>query len=385
MHRDLGVYIHFPWCRKLCPYCDFPVVVARGEPPHQAYLDAVLAELAERAPAYEGRTLRSIYFGGGTPSLWDPACLAAAIAAVRARFPAGAAPLEITVEANPVDCEPARLAAWRAAGVERLSIGVQSWAEDELAALGRDHRMGDGPAAIAAARAAGVEVVSADLILGAPGVAPPPPGVAPASVHAAIASGVEHLSVYELTIEDRTAFGQRARAGRLPMIGEDAMTELYLATHATLTAAGFEHYEISSYARPGRRAIHNGLYWRGAEFLGLGVGAASFWRRPDGGAQRSTNTRDLRGYLAGGDGRVAERLDLDAAAVATDELWLAMRTLDGAPEAELPPGVTSWIVDAGLGERDRGRIRPTLRGFLFADQVAARIVAARADAAPPRE
>ncbi|HVK75567.1 MAG TPA: radical SAM protein, partial [Kofleriaceae bacterium] len=104
MHRDLGVYIHFPWCRKLCPYCDFPVVVARGEPPHQAYLDAVLAELAERAPAYEGRTLRSIYFGGGTPSLWDPACLAGVPAATDRGDRAGAAALEITVEANPVDC-----------------------------------------------------------------------------------------------------------------------------------------------------------------------------------------------------------------------------------------------------------------------------------------
>ncbi len=372
---DLGVYIHFPWCRKLCPYCDFPVVVARGEPPHQAYLAAILGELDAQAARFAGRTLRSIYFGGGTPSLWEPACLAAVIAAVRARWP-GAAALELTVEANPVDCTPARMAAWRAAGIERVSIGVQSWADDELAALGRDHRMGDGPAAIARARAAGFAAVSADLILGAPGVAPPPSGTAPGSVHAAIASGVDHLSVYELTIEDRTMFGKRARAGQLPVLGEDALTDLYEASHHALTAAGFEHYEISSYARPGRRAVHNGLYWSGGEFLGLGLGAASFWRGNDGGAERWTGTRDLATYLAGGPDRVAERTVLDPGTVATDLLWLAMRTRDGAPAAALPPSVVAWILAGGLGERDGDHLRPTLRGFLFADQVAARIVGA---------
>jgi coproporphyrinogen III oxidase-like Fe-S oxidoreductase len=136
----LGVYVHYPWCRALCPYCDFPVAVARHEPPHDEYLAAVLAELAERAPMFAGRRLVSIYLGGGTPSLWPAPNLAALIAAVARTFGADPAGLEVTLEANPTDCTAATLAAWRAAGINRLSIGVQSLAADELALLGRDHR-----------------------------------------------------------------------------------------------------------------------------------------------------------------------------------------------------------------------------------------------------
>lgn len=374
--RELGLYIHFPWCRALCPYCDFPVVVARREPPHRAYLDAVLGELDERAPGLDGRTLRSIYLGGGTPSLWDPACVAELIARVTARWHADPAALEITVEANPIDCTPERMAAWRAAGVGRVSIGVQSWEAADLTALGRDHTMGDGPAAIDAAHRAGFDVVSADLILGAPGVARDP-RTAPPSVAAAIASGVAHLSVYELTIEPATAFGKRARAGTLPVLPEDDLAALYEATHHSLVSAGFEHYEVSSYARPGRRAVHNSLYWRGAEYLGLGMGAASFVRADDGTAVRQVNSRRLADYLGGGTARVAERTPLSPDEVLTDELWLAMRTSDGAPAATLGP-VGDWLVASGLGEIRGDRICPTLRGFLFSDQIAARVVLMRA-------
>ncbi len=374
MTRELGVYVHYPWCRALCPYCDFPVVVARGEPPHRAYLAAVLGELDERAPSFAGRTLRSIYFGGGTPSLWDPACLADAIAAVAARFAApDLAALEITVEANPIDCTPERMAAWRAAGVNRLSVGVQSWQADELSALGRDHAMGDGPAALAAARAAGFTNLSADLILGAPGIAPADPDQAPPSVQAALASGVPHLSVYELTIEPATVFGKLARAGRLPTLPDDTLARLYTATHHALTAGGFEHYEVSSYARPGARTVHNSLYWRGVEYLGLGLGAASFHRDDHGGGARWVNTRKPGDYLAGGSGRVVEHTALTADELATDALWLAMRTIDGAAAADLG-SVAAWMLDHGLGETHGNRVRPTLRGFLFADQIASRIV-----------
>lgn len=365
---DLGVYVHFPWCRRLCPYCDFPVLVTAGEPPHRAYLDAILAELRDQAPRFAGRTLATIYLGGGTPSWWDPACIAALLDAIRATFPG--APREITVEANPIDCTPDRMAAWRAAGVTRLSIGVQSYDDAELAALGRDHRMGDGPAAVEGARAAGFTSLSLDLILGAPGIAPPPG--APASVHAAAASGVDHLSVYELTIEERTAFGARHRAGRLPVVGEDAMTALYEATHHALTAAGFEHYEVSSYARPGRRAVHNARYWQGGEFLGLGLGAASFLRAGDG-SERWTNRRDLAAWQAGD--RVAEHSTQDADELHRDLLWLAMRTADGAALADVPPAVVTWAATHCLAEARDGRLRPTLRGFLFADRLAARLTA----------
>ncbi|MEO8843470.1 MAG: radical SAM protein, partial [Kofleriaceae bacterium] len=242
---ELGVYVHFPWCRKVCPYCDFAVEV--GAPEHDAYLRAILSELDRRATAFEGNELVSIYFGGGTPSLWRPDCLAAVVDAVRARF--GRAPREITLEANPTDCSDANLVAWRGAGIDRISIGVQSLAADELVVLGRDHRFGDGPAALARVLDAGI-AASCDFILGTP------TGRAydTSWIEAMAATAIGHLSIYELTIEDRTAFGRRVKTGRLVPRDEDTLAELYIATHGALTARGFEHYEISSYARPGKRA-----------------------------------------------------------------------------------------------------------------------------------
>jgi oxygen-independent coproporphyrinogen-3 oxidase len=330
-------------------------------PEHERYLDAILAELERRADAYRG-DLVSIYFGGGTPSLWDPRCIARAIAAIAERY--RATPREITLEANPTDCDAEHLAAWRAAGVNRLSIGVQSIAPAELVVLGRDHRFGDGLAAVERATAHGGFAVSADFILGTPtgDAASIPPVLA-----------VDHMSVYELTIEERTAFGQRARDGRLVPRGEDTLSELYVATHERLTAAGFEHYEISSYARPGKRAVHNSLYWQGAPFLGLGVGAASLALWPGGGGERSTNPRKVADYLAG---VAPEVTAIDPAEMAADRAWLGMRTSDGVAEEALPAEVARWAVGEGLAERRDGRICPTLRGFLMADRIAARIVQA---------
>ncbi len=380
------MYLHFPWCRKLCPYCDFAVMVARAAPPHEAYRDAILAELAARAPAWNGRELTTIYLGGGTPSLWRPDCIAEVIAAVRATLGApGAAPREITLEANPTDCTPANLAAWRAAGIDRVSIGVQSLDGAELAALGRDHAHGDGEAAIGAALAAGLASVSADLILGAPRADDAAAPGAPPSVHALARSGAPHLSVYELTIEPRTQFGKRARRGALPVLPDERLAALYEATHAALTAAGYEHYEISSYARPGHRAIHNGLYWQGVEYLGLGAGAASFRRVGDGG-RRETNLRHARRYLAAAAGeRVAEVIDQDAADVAIDRVWLAMRTIDGAGVADLDAlgaaardRLVARLGDEGLATLVDGRLRPTPRGFLFNDRIARHVLDASA-------
>jgi len=186
------------------------------------------------------------------------------------------------------------------------------------------------------------------------------------------------MSVYELTIEDRTAFGQRVRDGRLVPMDEDALTELYTATDATLTAAGFEHYEISSYARPGQRAVHNSLYWRGAAFLGLGVGAASLELVPGGGGVRATNPRRWADYAAGAP---AERVPSTASELHAERAWLGMRTADGVDESALAQarGVAHWLVEDGLAERRGSQICPTLRGFLFADRIAARIVQSWSD------
>lgn len=339
-----------------------------GEPPHERYLEAVLRELDARAPAFSGE-LASIYLGGGTPSLWRPACVARALAAIRERF-GGPAPREVTIEANPTDVTAASLDAWRAAGVGRISIGVQSLEPAELVVLGRDHRFGEGLGAVERALAHGGLAVSADLILGTPGPAP-----AITSIARVAQLPIDHLSVYELTIEERTAFGQRARDGRLVPLDEDALARLYTEAHDTLGRAGFEHYEISSYARPGRRAVHNARYWRGAPYLGLGVGAASLELAPDGSATRATNPRRAADYLEA-PGAPAELTRIGPAEMAADRAWLGMRTSDGVTEEALAParGVLGWLVEAGLAERRGGRICPTLRGFLLADRIAARIV-----------
>lgn len=248
---------------------------------------------------------------------------------------------------------------------------MQSFEPRELVALGRDHRFGDGRAAVERALAAGL-TVSADFILGIPGVH----GVHAASAPVpAVDRSAHHLSIYELTIEERTAFGQRVRDGRLVPLPEDALTELYIAMHDQLTAAGYEHYEISSYARPGKRAVHNALYWRGAAFLGLGVGAASLELGADGTGRRATNSRRAAAYLAD-PGAPAEVVASTAAELAADRAWLGLRTRDGVAEADLvaAPGVIDWLVDERLAERRGGRICPTLRGFLLADRIASRIV-----------
>ena len=323
----------------------------------------MIGELELRAGAFTGE-LVSIYLGGGTPSLWQPACIAAAIAAIRARF--GGAPREVTIEANPTDCTDDNLAAWRVAGIDRISIGVQSFEPRALAVLGRDHRFGDGRAAVARAIAAGF-TTSADFILGVPGATAGVP---------AIDTTADHLSIYELTIEDRTAFGKRVRDGRLVPLPEDTLAELYEGVHDLLTGAGYEHYEISSYARPGKRAVHNALYWRGSAFLGLGVGAASLELAPDGTGRRLTNPRRASEYLAA-PGAPAEVVACSASDLAAERAWLGLRTSSGVAERELAaaPGLAEWLVAERLAERVSGRICPTLRGFLMADHIATRVVA----------
>jgi oxygen-independent coproporphyrinogen-3 oxidase len=378
---DLGVYIHFPWCRARCPYCDFAIAVPRGHDlariPHGRYAGAVLAELAARAPLFDGRRLRSIYFGGGTPSLWDPAEIARVIAAVRARFPG--VPEEITVEANPLDCAPPALDALRAAGATRLSIGSQSFDDRELSFLGRDHDGAAAAGAVGAARAAGFGSVSLDLIYGLPGRAA---GDFARTLERAIVLGPEHMSVYQLTIEPRTPFGAAARAGRRVAAADEIAADLFELAHARLTAAGYEHYEVSSYARPGHRARHNALYWTGADYLGLGNGAHSLLRLPDGGGLRWAAHRSVVRYLAGAPaadpracGLVAETTAQDARALRADRLWLGLRTSDGIPRDLVGDAAPlAALAGAGLVTIDGDRIRPTARGLLFADDLGARLL-----------
>jgi oxygen-independent coproporphyrinogen-3 oxidase len=369
---DFGVYVHYPWCRKRCRYCAFPIALAAdAEIPHQAYLEEVCVELTARAPDFTGRGLKlvSIYLGGGTPSLWPSHAIAVLLSRIRRTFSADTSALEVTIEANPVDCTVENVTAWRAAGVNRVSLGVQSLEQEELSALGRDHCMGDGARAIEVVLAGGFFSVSADIIMGAPGASG---GLA--TVRTLAERGVPHLSVYELTLEAGTPLAAASRRGSFRPRSERALAGIYRTVDAELSARGYEHYEVSSYARPGHRAVHNRLYWRGCEYLGVGAGAASFQRLKGGGGLRSQNPRAVARYLRGERSSVRDRLS--SAALAADLLWLGLRTAEGVSEESfIGRGADlKWLIEHGLARCDAGRIHPTLRGFLFADQVARRVV-----------
>jgi oxygen-independent coproporphyrinogen-3 oxidase len=383
-HLDLGVYVHFPFCQSRCPYCGF-ATEARATLPHEAYAAAVLAELGARAREVEGRRLRSIYFGGGTPGRWRVDRVAAVVAGIRAAVPARAPDLEVTLEANPGDLRAGELAALRAAGVNRLSLGIQSLDEHELRVLGRRCDRAGALAAIARARAAGFDNLSCDLMFALPGQT-----VARwrATLDEMCALAPEHLSVYNLTVEEATPFGARARAGRLPLPDEEVQVEMFELAHERLAAAGYAHYEISNYARPGREAVHNTLYWRGAEYLGLGAAAHSMRFLGPGPApariERRANPRLPEPYMeaaAAGVLAPASREELDLAAQQREGLWLGLRLLAGVERAAfrgryatdpvaVAPAVCRDLTRQGLLEVTAERVRLTGRGLLFADEVA---------------
>jgi oxygen-independent coproporphyrinogen-3 oxidase len=397
--RELGVYVHFPFCSVLCPYCDF-AVDTRAEIPHDAYADAVIAELAVRAgwfrPARGGPAPRlvSIYFGGGTPGLWRVDALGRVLEAARQHLAGEVAvtaggqdgDLEITVEANPGELDDARLAALRAAGVNRLSLGIQSFDDRLLRAIGRNHDAAAGGRAVRAARAAGFDNLSLDLMFGLPGQSMDDWR---RSLAAAIALEPEHVSAYSLTIERGTVFGGRVRAGTLHLPEADASAEMQIVGREALRAAGYAQYEVSSHARPGRRAIHNGLTWSGGAYLGLGASAASFRPLDDGSAWRFTNARATATYLrAVADGAPPTHTERRASADLENEaVWLALRTSEGIDRAAHARRFGVDPLDGGPGRAAaaakcaaRGwlritdaRIAPTPAGLLFADEMASRL------------
>ena len=268
---DLGVYVHFPWCLKKCPYCDFLSVAAeRPALPHAAYASSVIAELERRVRTLGDVRLVSVFFGGGTPSLWEPAELGRVLSRIRELVPCASDDLEITVECNPTSFDAERSHALQAVGVNRVSIGVQGLDAERLQFLGRLHDVESGLTAVRDALDSGMPRVSADFIFGVSGQA-----ADAAAREARIMSelGTTHLSAYALTIEPGTQFGALARKGKLPLLSDSAVADSFLAVEETLERAGFEHYEVSNYAKLGARSRHNVGYWVGRSYLGLGCGA----------------------------------------------------------------------------------------------------------------
>jgi len=387
--RPLGVYVHFPFCRVRCPYCDFATAVC--EPiPHDEYAATIVAELAARAGWFRGDgapDLQSIYFGGGTPGLWRPEAIGRVADTARRLFEASE-PLEITVEANPGEVTARSVAGLRAVGVNRVSLGVQAFQDHLLAAIGRQHSVAAIAAAVHAVRAAGIDNLCADLMFGLPGQTADDWR---RSLDALLGFSPEHITAYALTVERGTPFGALDRAGKLQRPDDETVAAMSETAHEVLQAAGFEHYEISSYARTGRRAVHNTLYWTGGAYLGVGASASSFRPLIDGTGWRFSNPRALTTYLrsvAAGEGtplpakierRTAEDLE-------NEGLWLGLRTSDGVDRAaherrygrdplSFPERAAAAhkCVDAGWLSVAPDRLRLTVTGFLFADEVASRL------------
>jgi oxygen-independent coproporphyrinogen-3 oxidase len=374
-----GVYVHFPWCSFRCPYCDFAVAV-EDEVPEARYAAALRAELEARRPAFAGLAARSLYLGGGTPSLFAPERIGEVIADVRARcrLPADA---EVTLEANPESCDPARLAAFREAGVNRLSLGVQSFDPAVLAKLGRRHRPEDAARAVRAALGA-FENVSVDVIYGARRST-----VATAREDGArlAALGVPHVSAYALTVDaealgEETPLARLRRAGRLPLPADEEVVAQARALRGALRRGGLRRYEISNFARPGFESVHNRLYWSSDAYLGIGVGAYGCAPAPGGGAVRWGNARTPAAWFAAVEaGRLpgVEEDRLGAREQAEERVMLALRTREGLAEGEFAEARRSEVdalVRARLAVRRSGRIVLTSRGMDVHSAVVERLI-----------
>jgi oxygen-independent coproporphyrinogen-3 oxidase len=364
-----AIYVHLPFCPYVCPYCDFAKWAYRRSDAER-YLQALEAEIAHAPPV----AATTVFFGGGTPNTYDATTIGRILTALRGRFGVRD-DAEVSIEVNPDLALCEGFAELRAAGVNRLSIGVQSFDDAELRTLGRRHSPADVATVVGRARAAGFTNVSIDLMFGVPGQSEASWG---SSLDAAFALGIEHCSTYGLTIEDGTPYERWYAREPGAFFDSDREARLYEIAIERATAAGFEHYEISNFARPGYRCAHNANYWRNGAYLGLGVGAASYL-----GGERSTHTRDRAAYEAAafaggpipGD---AERLTGDART--GEATMLALRTLEGVDTREFHDryavdfftryrGVIADLSAAGLLRVAGERVQLTKRGRFLANDV----------------
>jgi oxygen-independent coproporphyrinogen-3 oxidase len=287
----LSLYIHIPWCVQKCPYCDFNSHALKGEVPHIEYVQHLLNDLEQDLPLTGGREVRTIFIGGGTPSLLSSNATQMLMDGVRARLPL-AADAEITMEANPGTVEADRFSAYQKAGINRISIGVQSFSPQKLARLGRIHGPEEAVRAAQLAEGLGLRSFNLDLMHGLPDQSL---GEALDDLRQAIALNPPHLSWYQLTIEPNTLFG--SRPPKLP--DDDALWDIFEQGHQLLSAAGYQQYETSAYAKPGYRCEHNLNYWRFGDYLGIGCGAHGKLTQADGRIVRTVKTRHPRGFMKG--------------------------------------------------------------------------------------
>ncbi len=369
-----GVYVHWPFCLAKCPYCDFNSHVWR-EIDQGAWAAALERELEAMRARTGPRRADTLFFGGGTPSLMAPAGVARLIETVDRLW--GLAPgAEITLEANPTSAEAAKFRAYAAAGVTRLSLGVQALDDADLKALGRTHTSAEAVAAFEVARASFARV-SFDLIYARVGQSL---GAWEAELARALALAVDHLSLYQLTVEPGTRFAELHARGKLPVPGSDTAAELYERTQAMTAAAGLPAYEISNHARPGAESRHNLVYWRYGDYAGAGPGAHGRITGPDGRRRATETVRDPAAWIAAvgrsGHGLAAEA-PLSGEDQATEYLLMALRLAEGADLARvarlhgrpLPEARLAALEADGMIARAGVRVAATARGRLLLDRV----------------
>lgn len=374
----LGLYIHAPFCKHACPYCDFYKFELRDRPARERldFAPRVAAEhalLLDAEPGLAQRPIETIHFGGGTPSTLPPGGVIWLLGELRSRHARGTEPPEVAIEANPENLTPARCEAWRRAGATRLSIGVQSFDAADLARLERLHGPELVPQVVGNARRAGFDNLSLDLMFALPGQSID--GWL-SNLRKAVALEPEHLSFYGLTIHEGTPFAEEMDAGRLDLPGEEEQAEMYLRGAELLAAEGYEHYEISNFARPGCRSRHNLRYWHGLDVLGLGPGAHSSL-----GGARWANPDDIDAWksdIAAGSPPRREVEQLGEDAEREEQLFRRMRTTEGIDFAgSIGPIASAWLRSAageqalreGLVEQSAGRMRLTVRGWLVSDSI----------------
>ena len=373
----LGVYVHWPYCSRICPYCDFNVVRDRGRIEQQRSLvDAIVRDLEAQRQTTGPRRLVSIFFGGGTPSLMDPAWAGRLVAAARDLWDADE-DLEVTLEGNPTDAEAERFAGFAAAGVGRLSLGAQSFDDEALAFLGRNHGAAEALRAAEQARIA-FPRNSIDLIYARPGQTD---AAWTRDLETAVALGPEHISPYQLTIESGTAFGRAVDRGRWTPPDPDLAAALYGVTQTVLQRHGYDAYEVSNHAKgKAARSRHNLLYWRGHDYLGVGPGSHGRITL-ERGRIATKAAAGVADYIR----RVAETArgwegceDLSPLQVAEERLLAGLRTSEGVALAELHPlSLTRLadLIDARLVERTMERVTATPEGRLVLDRVTTELAA----------
>jgi len=372
----LALYVHLPWCVRKCPYCDFNSHAIDAPVPEQRYVAALLRDLELQAPRVSGREVVSVFLGGGTPSLFSPRAIGDLLAGVRSRI-ACPTPVEVTMEANPGTIERGRFAEYRAAGINRVSLGGQSFDARHLAALGRIHSPGETHRAVEELHAAGLANFNIDLMYGLPAQTLEE---AEADVQTALALGPAHISHYQLTLEPGTVFFHRPPA--LP--DEDTCWEMQVRCQARLAGAGFSQYEISAYAREGRRCVHNLNYWEFGDYVGIGAGAhGKLTHAPGGTVSRTTHARQPRQYQASIDESRVVALDLlDPSQLPFEFMLNALRLVDGfaaeifTPRTGLPlqaiEPTLRIAMERGLLEAAvRGQLRPTALGLRFLNDLQA--------------